>query len=317
LFCDQQLLNQDSLEDFQRIEQLRDRKEQEVIALKQMMNAADGKEKNQLKMHYTKAKGWFDLDDREYQRLNKSREAFLQQCLENYLLSLRACDSYKNDALRFCAIWLDKSSDSKANESVGKYLSNVPTRKFAPLMNQLSSRLLDQSDPFQGLLSALVFRICVDHPYHGMYQIFAHSKSKGGRDQTALSRNQAAGRVVEKLKNDDSAGPVWMSLHNNNICYVRFATEKLDDKIKSGAKVALRKLPTGLRLEQDVNNQRLPPPSMKIELRVDCDYSDIPKVVKFQSEFSVASGISAPKIVTVLATNGLRYKQLVRPLVFL
>ncbi|OKL58313.1 Serine/threonine-protein kinase tel1 [Talaromyces atroroseus] len=312
LFCDQQLLNQDSLEDFKRIEQLRDRKEQEVIALQQMMNVADGKEKNQLKMHYNKAKGWFDLDDREFQRLKNSRQAFLQQCLENYLLSLRACDSYKNDALRFCAIWLDKSSDLKANESVGKYLSKVPSRKFAPLMNQLSSRLLDQSDLFQSLLSALVFRICVDHPYHGMYQIFAHSKSKGSRDQAALSRNQAAGRVVEKLKNDASAGPMWMSIHNNNICYVRFATEKLDDKIKSGAKVPLRKLPTGLRLEQDVNNQRLPPPSMKIELRVDCDYGDIPKVVKFQSEFAVASGISAPKIVAVLATNGLRYKQLVK-----
>uniref|UniRef100_A0A093Y128 Serine/threonine-protein kinase Tel1 n=2 Tax=Talaromyces marneffei PM1 TaxID=1077442 RepID=A0A093Y128_TALMA len=233
LFCDQQLLNQDSLEDFQRIEQLRDRKEQEVLALKQMMSAAEGKEKNQLTMHYTKAKGWFDLDDREYQRLNNSREAFLQQCLENYLLSLKACDNYKNDALRFCALWLDKSDDPNANESVGRYLSQVPSRKFAPLINQLSSRLLDES-------------------------------------------------------------------------------EKLDDKIKSGAKVPLRKSPTGLKLEQDVSNQKLPPHSMRIELRVDCNYSDVPKVVKFQPEFTVASGISAPKIVTVIASNGLRYKMLVK-----
>ncbi|EED22945.1 phosphotidylinositol kinase Tel1, putative [Talaromyces stipitatus ATCC 10500] len=311
-FCDQQLLNQDSLEDFQRIEQLRDRKEQEVLALKQMMSAADGKEKNQLKVHYTKAKGWFDLDDREYQRLSNSREAFLQQCLENYLLSLKACDSYKNDALRFCALWLDKSGDPNANESVAKYLSEVPSRKFAPLINQLSSRLLDESDSFQTLLSALVFRICVDHPFHGMYQIFAHSKTRGNRDQAALSRFRAATNVVDKLLNDKHACPTWMSLHNNNICYVRFATEKLDDKIKSGAKVPLKKSPMGLKLEQDVNNQKLPPPSMWIELRVDCNYSNVPKVVKFHPEFAVASGISAPKIVTVVASDGLRYKQLVK-----
>lgn len=312
LFCDQQLLNQDNLEDFTRIEQLRDRKEQEVLALERMMNAADGKERNQLKMHYTKAKGWFDLDNREYQRLQRSREAFLQQCLENYLLSLMACDSFRNDALRFCALWLDKSTDLKANEAVSKYLSQVSSRKFAPLMNQLSSRLLDEPDLFQSLLSELIFRICVDHPYHGMYQIFAHSKTRGNRDKAALSRFQSATKVVEKLKNDKTVGTTWMSLHNNNICYVKFATDRLDDKVKSGAKVPLRKLATGLKLEQDVTNQRLPPPSMRIELRADRNYNDVPKVVKFQPEFSVASGISAPKIVTVLATNGRRYKQLVR-----
>jgi ataxia telangiectasia mutated family protein len=311
LFCDQQLLNPDDLEDFKRIEQLRDRKEQEVAALESMVAAAEGKERDTLKMHRTKAKQWFDLDDREYQRLKRSRESFLQQCLENYLLSLKACDTYNNDALRFCALWLDKSDDSKANEAVSKYLDQVPSRKFAPLMNQLSSRLLDVPDEFQALLSALIFRICEDHPYHGMYQIFANSKIRGSRDQMALSRNQAAGKLVDRLKNDRRAGSTWVAIHNTNINYVRFAADRLEDKVKSGAKIPLKKLSTGSRLEQDATNQRLPPPTMRVELRVDCDYSDIPKVVKFLPEFTVASGVSAPKIVTVLASNGSRYKQLV------
>ena len=62
----------------------------------------------------------------------------------------------------------------------------------------------------------------------------------------------------------------------------------------------------------DVNNPRLPPPSKRIQLRADCDYSNVPQVVKFQPEYTVASSISAPKIVTVIATDGKRYKQLVR-----
>ncbi|KAL1966845.1 hypothetical protein VTN77DRAFT_3810 [Rasamsonia byssochlamydoides] len=312
MFCDQQLQNPESLEDFQRVEQLRDRKEKEVLALEKMMEAAEGKEKESLKMHRTKAKQWFDLDDREYQRLKRSREAFLQQCLENYLLCLKACDTYNNDALRFCALWLDKSGDPKANHAVSKFIEQVPSRKFAPLMNQLSSRLLDVADDFQALLSALIFRICVEHPYHGMYQIFASSKSRGGKDQTSLSRYQAAGKLVEKLRNDRHAGPTWVAIHNTNISYVRFAADRLEEKVKSGAKVPLRKLATGQRLEQDATSQRLPPPTMRIELRVDCNYSDVPKVVKFSPEFTVASGVSAPKIVTVLATDGLRYKQLVK-----
>lgn len=310
-FCDRQLQNADGLEDFRRIEQLRHRKEKEVIDLEQMMKTVEGKERDQLRIHRTKAKQWFDLDDREYQRLKQSREAFLQQCLENYLLCLKACDAYGNDALRFCALWLDNSDNELANAAVSEYIAKVPSRKFASLMNQLSSRLLDVRNGFQTLLFELVFRICVEHPYHGMYQIFASSKSKGGKDQTALARHQAAAKLVEQLRNDRKAGATWVAIHNTNISYVRFAAEKLDEKAKSGSKVLLKKSITGQRLEQDVARQKIPPPTMKIPLRADCDYSHIPRLVKFVPEFTVASGVSAPKIVTAIASDGLRYKQLV------
>ena len=58
-------------------------------------------------------------------------------------------------------------------------------------------------------------------------------------------------------------------------------------------------------------NQKLPPPTMHIDIRANCDYSDVPRLVRYQPEFTVASGVSAPKIVTAIATDGLRYKQLV------
>lgn len=315
MFCDQQLQNPDGLEDFKRVEQLRNRKEKEVRALEDMMKSADGKERDALRYHRTKTKQWFDLDDREYQRLLRSRESFLQQCLENYLLCLKESEAYNNDALRFCALWLDKSDSDIANQAVSKYLHEVPSRKFAPLMNQLSSRLLDTSDEFQTMLFALISRICVEHPFHGMYQIFASSKSKGSKDESALSRNRAAGRLVDGLKNDKRIGPTWVAVHNANINYVRFAIDRSIDKLKSGAKVPLKKLSAGQRLEQDAATQRLPPPTMHIDIRVDCDYSDIPKLVRYHPEFTIASGVSAPKIVSAWASNGQRYKQLVRHII--
>ncbi|WEW61049.1 Serine/threonine-protein kinase tel1 [Emydomyces testavorans] len=309
-FCDQQLQNPEMLEDFKRIEQIRHRKQKEVEDLDLMMKAAEGKEKDQLRHYRTKAKQWFELDDREYQRVKRSRETFMEQCLENYLLSLKACDKFGNDVLRFCALWLDNSNSDIANEAVGNYLSTVPSRKFAPLMNQLSSRLLDVEDSFQLLLFGLVLRICVEHPYHGMYQIFAGSKFKVGNDQMANSRFSAAGKLVEQLKSNRTAGPTWIAIHNTNISYLRFAMEKMDEKLKTGSKVLLRKFTTGQRLEQDVARQKIPPPTMRIELRADCDYSKVPRLTRFLPEFSVASGLSAPKIVTAVASDGLRYKQL-------
>ena len=313
-FCDQQLQNADGLEDFQRIKRLRERKSSEVQDLDRMIKSAGSqtKERDNLKSHRAKAKQWFDLDDREYQRLLDSRQEFLRQSLENYLQCLKACDKYDNDVLRFSALWLENWESQIANAAVSKFIAHVGSRKFAQLMNQWSSRLLDTADSFQILLSSLVLRICTDHPYHGMYQIFAGSKTKGGKDEKALARNAAATNIVNQLKSHRKAASTWLAIHNTNISFVKFAIEKLEDpKIKPGAKVALRKSVTGQRLEQDVQSQKIPPPTMRISLRADCDYKDVPTIAKFQSEFTVASGISMPKIVTALGTDGLKYKQLV------
>lgn len=313
-FCDQQLQNTDNLEDFQRIQRLRDRKEGEVRDLENMIKSAgsEGRGREELKSARVKAKQWFDLDNREFQRLRDSRQAFLGQSLENYLLCLKACDSYENDALRFAALWLEHSDNEIANEAVAKHITQVPSRIFAPLMNQWTSRLLDEQTNFQDLLSSLVLRICIEHPYHGMYQIFASSKTRGGKDHVAMSRNAAALNVVARFKNSRLAGPVWMAVHNSNINFVRFAVEKLDDsKYKPGSKVPLRKSVTGLKIEQDLPHHKIPPPTMQIPLRADCDYSNVPIIVKFHNEFSLASGISMPKILTAYASNGKKYKQLV------
>lgn len=308
-FCDEQLQNPDMLEDYLRIERLRARKRKEVSDLEQMIKSSGSGSKDQLRMYRSKAKQWFELDDREYQRLRKSRESFLQQCLENYLLSLAACDSFGNDVLRFCALWLDNSENDLANMAASKGLPNVPSRKFAALMNQLSSRLLDTSDTFQSLLFALVYRICVDHPYHGMYHLFVSSRSLKNGDETP--RFRASGKLVERLKNSRDAGGKWVAIHNASLAYIFFASEKLDEKLKTGSKIQLKKFVYGQRLQHAISKSRLPPATMKIPLRVDCDYDSVPHLVGFESQFTVASGISAPKIVTAVASDGQRYKQLV------
>lgn len=312
-FCDQQLQNQDSLEDFQRIKQLRERKEIEVKGLEKMMKSANTqtKEKANYKQHRDKAKLWFDLDDREYQRLQDSRHTFLRQSLENYLLCLKASDQHDGDATRFSALWLENFDNDKANAAVAKHIHQVGSRKFVPLINQWSSRLQDTPGLFQSLLSSLVMRICSDHPFHGMYHMFASSKSKGGKDEVALARHAAANKIVDQLKNDKRTSVTWLSIHNTNINFVRFAQERLDDpSYKSGSKFALKKSPTGQVMEQTVVRNRIPPPTMTIELRPDCDYSKIPIIASFLPQFAIASGISMPKIVTAVGTDGQNYKQL-------
>ncbi|KAI9829544.1 MAG: Serine/threonine-protein kinase tel1 [Phylliscum demangeonii] len=310
-FCDRQLQDGGNLEDYQRIQRLRQRKEAEVQGLDKLISSSSLESKSNLHAHRTKAKQWFDLDDREYQRLRESRQAFLTQSLENYLLCLQACDSFDADVLRFCALWLEHADSDVANAAVGKGLREVPSRKFVPLMNQLSSRLLDDDERFQSLLSPLIQRICTDHPYHGMYHIFSTSKSKG-KDELAISRQGAAAKIAAHLKKDSKASARWLAIYHTNVCYVRLAVEKLDEKSKPGSKIALRKLQAGPRLEQDVPANRIPPPTLKVPIRPDCDYSSVPIVVKIHPDVSIAGGVSAPKIITVVASNGIKYKELVK-----
>lgn len=318
VFCDMQLQNTEDKEEFARVESLRQSKNEEIEGLTELIRStsADPKKRDTLKKHLGQAKQWFKLDDEEYQRLKEVRERFIAQSLENYLRSMAASDTYVNDTLRFVALWLDQSESEKAQAAVEKFLTTVPSRKFATLMNQLFSRILDSNDSFQKLLMALLYQVCCEHPHHSLYQLFAASKSKAAKnDIIANSRYSAAGKLAEKIMKQSHSGNLWVALHNCSIAFVRLANEKLaDQKVKSGSKVLLRNIEHGRKLEQTVHDSstKIPPPTMKIPLRADRDYSSTPTILKFTPEVSIAGGVSAPKIITIVATDGSRYKMLLK-----
>lgn len=316
-FCDEQLQDSVGKDDFERIEKIRNRKLQEVNDLADMYKKSEGKARETLRQHYSKAKTWFKLDDEEYKRLKLNREQLLQRCLENYLLSLQACDDYAKDILRFLSLWLANTNLQEANASVQAHLSEVSTIKFAPFVNQLSSRMLDNGDRFQKLLSDLMFKICCDHPYHSLYQLFAVWKTKGAvGDDVASSRHKAASRLATTVQSPKggSTSQIWISVHNSNINFVQFAQERQDKEMKTGSKIPIRKFKYGQRLEQTVQGLavKIPPPTMKVQLRADKDYSTLPTFSTFEPQISIAGGVSAPKIVTVVATDGSRHKMLLK-----
>ena len=312
VFCDQQLQDANGLEDLERLKKLSKMKDDEVKDLTRLMNTSPHNEKNKYKGHLAKAKTWLKLDQEELQRHVASRDEFLRQSLENYLLSLSASDEHDNNALRFTALWLEHSETQHANEAVSKHLVQVASRKFAPLMNQLTSRLQDSAVKFQQLLFALVLRIATDHPFHSMYQIFAAASTRANpKDETAVLRHAAAGKLTRELGANRKAAPVWSSIAITNKIYCQLATEKDDQKYKSGRKISLKDSPAGTKLDASIAKCAIPPPTMQINLAADIDYSKVPIMVKFEPIMTIASGVSAPKVITAIANNGQRFKQLV------
>ncbi|EPQ63125.1 Bgt-3917 [Blumeria graminis f. sp. tritici] len=259
-----------------------------------------------------KAKAWLKIDERDLLRQTSNREEFLKHSLENYLLSLVASDDHNRDALRFLALWLEHSAEDLANRAVSKHLKKVPSMKFATLMNQLTSRLQDVDNSFQELLFELVFQICIDHPYHGMYQVFTGSFSDTNeKDDAAVSRKKAALKLATRLSNLNETSKIWMAIKSTSKAYCVLASEK-NSRYKSGKRLRLDISPAAKSLNSTLKAYPIPSPTMRIPFSASLDYSRIPVILEMRSEFSIASGISAPKIITTLAENGMNFRQLVK-----
>lgn len=322
LFCDKQLQSPEAAEDLTRIKTVMDRKLQEhqdFLKLSTTDKSKGMRETYRRSAH--RAMNWYKLDHAEYERLRKAREQFLHQCLENYLLSLQASEEYNNDALRVFSLWLEYSDTPLANEAVKPYLSKVPSGKFALLMNQLSSRLQAEATDFQRLLSELVFRICVDHPYHGMHQIFAIQMKVGSitredvvrsKDESAKSRQRAASSIASMLGNDKRARVYWNTIFQSDEIYHHLAMFKNDSDQRQGKEINLDKYEESKRLVKRIPAMNVPPATLQIEVRPNCDYSDLPRITGFKPRMTIANGLSAPKVITALGSDGKPYKQLVR-----
>ncbi|CAK7224094.1 Serine/threonine-protein kinase tel1 [Sporothrix eucalyptigena] len=315
MFCDQQLQNPDSLEDLARLQSLREGKSNEVKQLLELISGAkDSQVRHRYTSHLNKARQWLDLDEQELRRVEQTRNEFVKLSLENYLLSLIASDEHNNDTLRFTALWLERSGEDSTNEAVQKYLRKVPTRKFAPLMNQLTSRLQGQTGLFQKLLFELVYHICSDHPYHGMYQIWSGVRTRPNqKDAVAVLRQKATERVAKRLMLPESnVAAIWQAIDRTSKCYHMLAVEK-DSNFKAGHRLALKESQAGNGLVQGLARYAIPPPTMEIPLEADKVYvGRVPTITRLEPTMSIALGVSAPKILTAVGSNGVRYKQLVK-----
>ncbi|KAF2112982.1 hypothetical protein BDV96DRAFT_497142 [Lophiotrema nucula] len=320
LFCDKQLQSPEAAEDLERLKTVMDKKHQEY---QEFMRLASGEKSKSTREVYRRnairAKNWYVIDNVEYERFRRSREQFLRQCLENYLLSLQASDEYNNDALRVFTLWLENADTTLANDAVAMYLSRVPSGKFALLMNQLSSRLQAETTEFQKLLSELVFRVCVDHPYHGMHQIFAIQMKVGpitredavrSKDESARSRQRAAIQIAQLLSNDKRARSTWSRVHHSDEIYHALAMTKNDQDNKTGRELTLDRYPESVQMKNKIPALKVPPATLQVEVRSDCNYRSLPVIESFKNKMSIANGLSAPKIIVAIGSDGKPYKQL-------
>ncbi|KAF2767686.1 hypothetical protein EJ03DRAFT_390336 [Teratosphaeria nubilosa] len=289
-FCDQQLQNPSSVEDFNRAFKLRERRLRDVQELDAMTRDAkkSSKERHDAANVLRKMQSYFEIDNAEYQRLKESRDSFTVQSLQNYLLALHASNEHDITVLRFFALWLDNAASLGANAVVSKHLPNVPSWKFAVLNNQLMSRLEDEN----------------------LHQLFATTRQPSSADEAARLRYQAASNIRQTVQASGRSKEVLNKWFQANNYYVGVAQEDIDQR--SDTKSRISHHPSIKKRLGKVEELKVPPATVNVPLRPDGDYTNVPVLEKWEDVFSIMGGISKPKAMTASATDGQRYKQLMK-----
>ncbi|KAK9240041.1 hypothetical protein V1525DRAFT_430371 [Lipomyces kononenkoae] len=314
VFCDGQLRNESTLEDFSRVDRMRADKMIEKSRLQAMIKSAQSE--NQKKVcisHLAKVEKMLAIDDAEYQRLVSNRQTFLANSITFYLMSLAASDEFDEDSFRFCSLWLANSADDIANKATETLIDTIPTAKMVNWINQLSSRLLYEDTRFQKVLQKLVSKICRLHPYHSLYQISALTMTKsGGRGasaRNAVIRAKAGIDIWSSLKSTHSYWSHYLR-PVEEFCGKAIPLSKFQVKNRNGYKPEM--LPDRSWWDRAIHDLQLPPPTMSIPVRPDCDYSTVPKMVSVDKDVSLAAGINMPKIVRAKADDGRTYTMLMK-----
>lgn len=214
--------------------------EKEFDRAKQLREDAQGKLKNaskKTKMYADNYNQWVELhhfcetlrkdieaSTKERKKILGSMRAYLTLAIQSFITALSMANTgikadMSKHVFRLISLWFNNARDSSLDESVNGLMSGgiekIPTYRFLPLTYQLVSRVESKESEnvgeFQPTLQRLIFKMCVDHPYHLMVPIIALSngnKVENVRHTSDFLENvgdkkvSAAADIIDRLHKD-------------------------------------------------------------------------------------------------------------------
>ena len=175
---------------------------------------------------------------------------------------------------------------------------------------------------FHHIIYRLMYKLCVKHPFHCLYQIFQISnvdkinetaKIKTGF-QVNAPKKQAALKLLNQLKMNEDLQQIVIGIESLIEGYCDLSNASVNEKPskrKAGQKVEFP-LKNYRKMLQIINLQSLPITTVPLD-----SYSNNNNFIlisKFNDTVQLApSGITSPVIVDVLGNDGNEYRELVKP----
>ena len=283
-----------------------------------------------------------DMDAAERAAVESSKDRYMISALKQFGNVLALSQNADSDSIfQAVNIWFNNVESVQVHEIMKKIIHNTASSKFIPLTYQVFSRLGSASTSTEGV-NTLVFKLCLEHPHHTLPQLFALvNEDKEPSVKVATPRTNAAELVLSKLRQHDKrllnlVTAVSLLLRS----YIKLANTSVSKyKGVKSTNISFREL-QGRDGFQDVlaniaaasnvqpcvltstptllssAHHALRQSSASSYQHFSTHYSVCPsvvKIVRFNDRFSITeSGITQPKIVDCLGSDGVFYKQLVK-----
>ncbi len=305
-----------------------ERKEKEIQHRReQMLRTQSGSRAfMELKHDQDKAERLHREDTQRYKKHSESLSTFLRQAIDMYSRCLQAADDFDNDGhIRLVSLWFANFNDNDLQDTVQFSIDRIPSRKFVFLSHQLSARLAKPAnDPVTGsqdTLQNLILRMCREHPFHSLYQVYCLRPSSGathgGRRSSArldlpLSQGEraaAAADIFDRLRADPSSNQQVVNVEQVCDAYLQWAKRPIKGSVQKG-RSGPYDIPSDMLILK-LNDVRVPVLTVNTPIDPALQYQNCIWISHYERSFETAGGVNIPKICYCRGSDGTRYKQLV------
>ena len=266
-------------------------------------------------------------DTEQVEQHNRAINAFLDQAIDMYSKCLEATDKFDDDgAIRLCSLWFANFENPTIQQKIGVALNRTPSRKFVFLAHQLSARVTKPSGAsvpeHQVNLQTLILRMCKEHPFHSLYQLYCLKSDHAGiqtnrrrstrHDTSPRDRATAAISIFDQLRGEDSTNRIVCDVERVSDACLEWAKHPI--KHTYGSRSQKPKPPFTIPETMAIRNLKpvkVPVITADTPLDPTLKYADCVWILRFESTFSTAGGVNLPKITICVGSDGTKYKQLV------
>ncbi|KZT65045.1 hypothetical protein DAEQUDRAFT_677538 [Daedalea quercina L-15889] len=273
----------------------------------------------------SKAKKELGHDQARFKEYMDARDRFLTLAMTSYSQCLAHSEEYDNESIiRLCSLWMANFDRTDTSVNFEAALQRVASHKFIFLAHQLTARLSKPASsrttlPSQSILHTLLTRMCREHPFHSLYQVFcliseqSSSRSAAGRRQSGrlegassqAERAAAASTLFDQLKTDVQVqGRIHVveQLWRASLQWAMYPKDKVPAR-------GSHHIPEEMAIRK-IRSLRVPVVTAHTPVDPTCQYNDCAWVNHFEATYTVAGGLNRPKITICVAEDGTQYKQL-------
>lgn len=278
-------------------------------------------ERRDAKRHHGRVALQLSSDKEILNNLLVQRVQFVWRALHYFINTMVFTNKYDNDVLdKFCGLWFEHDGDDSVNSLLRKEIGMIPSWKFLPWVNQISSKLSVEETEFQKPLQLTMKRLLFKLPYHSLYSVLSmklYERHSFTTDSIIPQKIKAVDKILNELQGYDSG-----SYHRTYVVplqdfcgmSVDLANTQPPKSATSSKKIHLKNVRMGEYWLSQLPNQKIPLPTIKWKIKSSNDgKAPVSYIASVDETVDISTtGLSLPKIVTFTLSDGSRHKVLMK-----